>query len=401
MELLDGDLELGGHLLVGRRALEPGLELHVGALDLPRAGAHRARHPVERPQLVDDRAADPRDRVGLELDLAGQVEPLDRRDQPAEPVGDQVGLLDVGRQARAHPPGDVLDQRRVGDDEPLARALVPGGLVPPPQVLQLDRFDVGFQVVPRDLAAMPVDERARRRIAGAPTLPECRPGSSRCSRGRAVPGSPAGRRRLRADGSRTSAAARADGPARAPASGATARRAQARSRRRDVGGRQPPAGLRQEQRRARTGRRRPRAPGGRGPGSARARRSACSPDRDEPRLAALALDPHRLGVEVDRVDVERHELLGAQAGRVGELEQRPVAQLERRRRRESVEQRRHLGRLQHARQALRASWASSSRSAGFSARAPSSIWTRNSPRSAASLRATVAGACPRSDSPAA
>ena len=116
--------ELARHLLVGRRALEPRLELHVDPLDLARPRAHRARHPVERAQLVDDRAADAGDRVGLELDLPREIEALDRGDQPAEPVGDQVGLLDVGGQPRAHPPGDVLDQRRVGDHQPLARTLV-------------------------------------------------------------------------------------------------------------------------------------------------------------------------------------------------------------------------------------------------------------------------------------
>ncbi len=42
-----------------------------------------------------------------------------------------------------------------------------------------------------------------------------------------------------------------------------------------------------------------------------------------------------------------------------------------------------------------------SSSAGLSSRAPISIWLRNRPRSAASLRAIVAGAIPRSDRPAA
>ena len=124
LELLDRDLELGGHLLVGRRALQPMLELLVGPLDLAGPRADRARHPVERAQLVDDRALDARDRVGLELDLALEVEALDRADQADEPVGDEVGLVDVRGQPRRHAAGDVLDQRRVGDDEPLARMLV-------------------------------------------------------------------------------------------------------------------------------------------------------------------------------------------------------------------------------------------------------------------------------------
>src|SRR5215216_956943 len=99
LELVDGEVELGGHLLVGRRPVQPVLELAVRALDLAGAGADGARHPVERPQLVDDRALDARDRVRLELDLALDVEALDRVDQPDQTIGDEVGLLDVRRQA--------------------------------------------------------------------------------------------------------------------------------------------------------------------------------------------------------------------------------------------------------------------------------------------------------------
>ena len=61
--------QLLGHLGVGRRAQQGGLELGVGLFDRPGLGPHRARHPVDRPQLVDDRALDPGDGVGLELDL--------------------------------------------------------------------------------------------------------------------------------------------------------------------------------------------------------------------------------------------------------------------------------------------------------------------------------------------
>src|SRR5215212_2757001 len=81
LELVDGEVELDGHLLVGRRPVQPVLELAVRPLDLAGTGADRARHPVERAQLVDDRALDARDRVGLELDLALDVEALDRIDQ--------------------------------------------------------------------------------------------------------------------------------------------------------------------------------------------------------------------------------------------------------------------------------------------------------------------------------
>jgi hypothetical protein len=105
-------------------------------------------NPVQRAQLVDDRALDAGDRVGLELDLALELEALDRGDQPAEAVGDEVGLLDVRRQPGRHAAGDVLDERGIGDDEALAGAFVPVTLVAPPQILQLDRFDVRFHPCP-------------------------------------------------------------------------------------------------------------------------------------------------------------------------------------------------------------------------------------------------------------
>ena len=79
--------------------------------------------------------------------------------------------------------------------------------------------------------------------------------------------------------------------------------------------------------------------------------------RHDPGPAALALHAQLLGVGVEAVRVEVHELLGPQAGRVGQLEHGAVAQLERRRGRDAVEQLRHLGLLQHVRQvgvALRA-----------------------------------------------
>src|SRR5215216_4586668 len=97
LELLDREVELQRHLLVRGSAVQA--------------------------QLVDDRALDARDRVGLELDLAVDVEALDRVDQADQPVRDQVGFLDMGRQAGGHPAGDVLDQRGVGDHELLACAI--------------------------------------------------------------------------------------------------------------------------------------------------------------------------------------------------------------------------------------------------------------------------------------
>jgi hypothetical protein len=112
------------------------LELGVGLLDLSRLVADRARDPVDGPQLVDDGPADPADRVGLELDRAVEVELVDGVDQPEDAVRHQVGLLDVRRQAHADPAGDVLDQRRVVQDQPLAQSRLAALLVLLPELAQ-------------------------------------------------------------------------------------------------------------------------------------------------------------------------------------------------------------------------------------------------------------------------
>jgi hypothetical protein len=121
------------------------LELGVGLLDLAGAGADGARHPVQVAQLVDDRALDARDRVRLELDLALRLEALDRVDEADEPVGDEVRLLHVRREAGRHAAGDVLHERRVRDDQALARSGIAAALVAPPQFLELDGLDVRVQ----------------------------------------------------------------------------------------------------------------------------------------------------------------------------------------------------------------------------------------------------------------
>ena len=114
-----------GDLLVGRRAAELRLELADRALDL-RAPATRTERGTQSSvaQLVDDRAADARDRVGLELDVAVGVEAVDRADQPEQPVRDEVAVVDVRRQPRSEPAGDVLDERRVAQDQLVAQRLL-------------------------------------------------------------------------------------------------------------------------------------------------------------------------------------------------------------------------------------------------------------------------------------
>src|SRR5215207_10921701 len=94
----------------------------------------------------------------------------------------------------------------------------------------------------------------------------------------------------------------------------------------DVRRGEPPAGLGEEQRLL------PRAGVERAAGALQVAPDGAQgvlADGHEARLAALALDPHLLGVEVERADVEVDDLLGAQAARVGELEQGAVALLER------------------------------------------------------------------------
>ncbi len=126
------------------RPLQLVLELGLGRLDFTGARADRARHPVERAQLVDDRAADPGHREGLEFDPALGLEALDRADQAHQAVGDQVGVVDVRGQAGAEAAGDELDHRRVGDDQALARAGVAVLLVAAPKIAQLHLFYAGF-----------------------------------------------------------------------------------------------------------------------------------------------------------------------------------------------------------------------------------------------------------------
>src|SRR6185295_1428310 len=144
LQLVLADAEAARQLGLARRPLQLMLELGLRRLDFAGARADRTRHPVQRAQLVDDRAADAGHREGLELDPALGVEALDRPDQAHQAVGDQVGVVDVRGQARPEPAGDELDHRRVGDDEPLARARVAVLLVAAPKIAQLDLFYPSF-----------------------------------------------------------------------------------------------------------------------------------------------------------------------------------------------------------------------------------------------------------------
>ena len=144
VELLLVHLELSRDLAVVGAAPQLVLQLGVGAFDGPSLGPHRAGYPVDRAELVDDRPLDAADGVGLELEAAGRVELVDGVDEPEDPVADQVGLLDVLREARRDPAGDELDQRRVVQDQPLPGLVGAVLLVVAPE-LGDERRGVGFR----------------------------------------------------------------------------------------------------------------------------------------------------------------------------------------------------------------------------------------------------------------
>ena len=131
-----------GQLGVGGRAPQLALELRVRLLERPRLGPHRARHPVDRAELVEDVPLDAGDGVGLELEAAAEVELLDGVDQPEDAVGHEVGLVDALGQAGGDATGDVLHQRRVVDDQLVALLAAALGLVLGPESL-----DVRFEIV--------------------------------------------------------------------------------------------------------------------------------------------------------------------------------------------------------------------------------------------------------------
>ena len=115
-----------------------------------------------------------------------------------------------------------------------------------------------------------------------------------------------------------------------------------------VRGRQAPAALREEQR-ARSSPAVER-PCGRGPGSGRApaRRARRPAPRASGRPCPRRAPPRASGSRLGQVEV--HELLRAQAGRVGQLEHGAVAQVERRRGGDPLEQLGHLARASAPRQ---------------------------------------------------
>src|SRR5919199_197272 len=199
LKLLDRDPKLAGHLLIRGRPLQAMLKLYVGALDLPRPRAHRPRHPIKASQLIDDRPPNPRNRIGLKLDLALGLKALDRRNQPPQPIRDQIRLLHMRRQPRPHPPRHILHKRRIGHHQTLPRTPITPHPKPTPQITQLDGLDVRLHSATSLTSCVkPADGYGHRPTAGARTPPECKPASWTARRVPASPGWPAGQPHPRA-----------------------------------------------------------------------------------------------------------------------------------------------------------------------------------------------------------
>ena len=232
----------------------------------------------------------------------------------------------------AEPPGDVLDERRVRQDQAVAQALVARALVLVP-----DRNGVVGSSCSR------VRVRRARPADGARSR-GCIPGSCRPMRGRAV-----------LDAAQVGPALQEMGGERVPQGvrralrRAPPRRARARSagaHREGCSGR--PRTLRK--RRSARPRSRPARPAA---GQVALERGlGCAAERDDPLLAALAGDAQRS--RLDRRPRRRsrspHASAGAQAAAVQELEQRAVAQPPRLGGRRPVEQPLHLGLRERRRQ---------------------------------------------------
>ncbi len=123
VELPDAHVQLGRHLGVVRRPAQGRFEVRHRLLDGPCLGPHRSGHPVDRPELVDDRSLDAGDGIGLEPQVPVDLEALDGVDQPDDPVADQILLVEVPWKAGQDPAGHVLDEGRVIDDELIAQRL--------------------------------------------------------------------------------------------------------------------------------------------------------------------------------------------------------------------------------------------------------------------------------------
>src|SRR5690606_26726689 len=112
-------------------------ELADRPFDLPRFRPNRPRYPVEGAELVENGPLDPVDGVRLELEPALEIELVDGVDQPEDPVGSEVVLVDAPRQPGSHSSCHELDLGRIAEDETLPDLRVAGLFEPPPKIVDV------------------------------------------------------------------------------------------------------------------------------------------------------------------------------------------------------------------------------------------------------------------------
>jgi hypothetical protein len=129
--------ELDGELGEGGLPAEAALEAAAGPVDLAGLDADEPRHPVYGAELVEDAPADPVHAVGLELDPAREVEPVDRLHEAEDAHAGEIVGVDVGRKGGEESLGDVADERHVLLDESVPQLLGSGLLVLDPDFLHV------------------------------------------------------------------------------------------------------------------------------------------------------------------------------------------------------------------------------------------------------------------------
>src|SRR5690606_9683429 len=106
----------------GGGAIELAAQSFDRSLDLASPAAHRPRHPVLRPEIVENRAANALHRVGLELPASAGAELLAGVDQAEDRRPEEVTRVDVRGQSGADLACHVLDQRSVVQQKAVAKA---------------------------------------------------------------------------------------------------------------------------------------------------------------------------------------------------------------------------------------------------------------------------------------
>ena len=123
-EFVVADVQLRCQLFVGGDPTLFVLELGERLLDLACPAPDRSGHPVELTKAVVDGTADAGSGEGLELDGSLGVVSVDRVDQTEHTGTHEVARIDAVGQTRTDTTGDELDQRRVVDDQMVARGCV-------------------------------------------------------------------------------------------------------------------------------------------------------------------------------------------------------------------------------------------------------------------------------------